>query len=300
MKRFFIAFLLFSSPAAAQTDTLRIKADSLFIRASNPQFQQRDLVDPSKQTLRHMPEAIPYLVEKLSLRDARERRALIDILGKMPDALLPVCSAAAGPDRDIVKTACEILAMLRDTVKEGPAATPYLLKARLHPEMQARGYATIALGKWGGEGAREALLESLADSVNFVRVQAASALGYLQDAAAIPNLIGALEDEYYGVRFAAVHALVKFKNASLPRLYKALESEKLMTRRLAAEALGKLKAPDAVAALFPLLKNADWADRLTAIEALAQLGTPAAKKLLVSHREKEPLVKTRMEELLKK
>lgn len=300
MKKLFTLLLLFPGQAAAQTDTLRLKVDSLFIRASNPQFQSRDLVAPSQKALREMPEAIPYLVEKLSLRDARERRAVIDILGKMPDALMPVCSAAAGPDKDVVKTACEVLSMLRDTVKEGNVATPFLLKARLHPEMQARGYAVIALGKWGGGGASEALLETLVDSVNFVRVQSAAALGYLMDTSTIPNLINALADEYYGVRFVAANSLTKFKNISLPYLYKALQSDNPMVRRLTAEALGKLKPPEAVTALFPLLKSADWADRLAAIEALAQMDTPGARKLLSSHAEKEPLVKARMEELLKK
>jgi HEAT repeat protein len=300
MSRFLVSLLLLSGPAFAQTDALRARVDSLFIRASSGLLKYRDLEEPSKKALREMPAAIPYLVEKMTIRDARERRELINILGKMPEALLPVCSAATDTNKDIVKTACEILVMLRDTVKQGQAATPYLLKARLHPEMQARGYAVIALGKWGGEGAREALQEALSDSVNFVRAQAAAALGYLNDTTAMPNLISALDDEYYGVRFVAANSLAKFKSASLPYLYRALESEKPMVRRLAAEALGRQKAPDAVTALFRLLKSADWADRLAAIEALAEVNSPEARKLLSSHVEEEPLVKARMEELLQK
>ncbi len=300
MIRFFFVLFLLYSPAFAQPDPLRSKVDSLFIRASNPQLEFRDLVAPSQKALRGMPEAIPYLVEKLTIRDARERRALIDILGKMPDAVIPVSLAAANPNKDIVKTACEILIMLRDTVKQGHAATQYLLKARRHSEMQARGYAVLALGKWGGEDVREALQEALADSVDFVRVQAVAALGYLKDTTAIPNLMSALEDEYYGVRFVAANSLAKFKNASLPCLYKALKSEKPMVRQLAAEAIGKIQTKPSLRYLRTLLKSPLWSDRLAAMEAIVQADSIAGPRVLSSHIEKEPLVKARMEELQKK
>ena len=301
MKRVALAIaLLFSSTAFAQTDTVRVKVDSLFIRASSGQLKYRDWVEPSKKALREMPAAIPCLVEKLSLRDARERRTLVDILGKMPAAVMPVCSAALSPNKDIVKTACEILALLRDTVKTGYAATPYLLEARKHPELQARGYAVLALGKWGGLGAREALQEALGDSVNLVRVQAAAALGYLKDTLTLPNLVRALEDPYYGVRFAAVNSLVKFDSLILPYLSKALKSEVPMVRQLSAEACGKTQAKPAVPYLSLLLKSPLWSDRLAALEALAQINSPSARRILSSHVETEALVKGRQEDLLKK
>jgi len=300
MIRFLLALFLLTSSALAQTDTLRVKVDSLFIRASSGLLKYRALEEPSKKALREMPTAIPYLVEKLAIQDARERRELINILGKMPDAIMPVCSAALSPNKDIVKTACEILSAIRDTIKDGHAATPYLLKARMHPELQARGYAVFALGKWGGGGAKEALQEALADSVNFVRVEAAAGLGYLKVTATLPNLIQAFADDYYGVRFAAANSLIKFNNISLPYLYKALESENPMVRQLAAETLGKMRAPEAVAPLSRLLKSQLWTDRLAAMEALAEIDTPTARQLLSSHSEEEPLLKTRLEELTKK
>lgn len=296
MKQLLVFLFLLPGVAFAQTDTLRAKVDSLFTRATTREQKFQNLVEPARKTLREMPAAIPYLVEKLNTHVPGERVALVFfLLGKMPEAVIAVSEATQNPNRDVVKNACEILGELKDR-----RATPHLLKVLNHPDILARGNAATAIGKCGGAGAKKGLLKALQDSVNFVRTQATAGLGYLQDTSAIQKLIPALKDEYYGVRFAAANSLAKFKNASLPYLYRALESEKPMVRQLAAEALGKLKAPDVVTALFRLLKSTDWPDRLAAIEALAQLDTPEAKKLLFSHVEKEPLVKARMEELLKK
>ncbi|MGH8003806.1 MAG: HEAT repeat domain-containing protein [Limisphaerales bacterium] len=296
MKRLvFVIALLLSKTAFAQTDTLRAKVDSLFVHASSGQLKYRDLVEPSKKALREMPAAIPYLVEKLTIRDAREKRTLIDILGKMPEAVMPVAEATQSSNRDVVKTACEILAELKDS-----RATPYLTKVLDHPDILARGNATVALGKCGRNGAKEGLLKVLEDSVNFVRTQAAAGLGYLKDRTTLPNLITALRDEYYGVRFAAVNSLAKFDSIAVPYLLKSLHSEAPMVRQLSAEALGKIRSRRAVPRLSRLLKSNLWSDRLSAIEALAQIDTPAARRILSLHREKETLVETRQKELLKK
>lgn len=296
MKRLVFVFaLLFSNTAFAQTDTLRAKVDPLFIRASSGQLKYRDWVAPSKKALREMPAAIPYLVEKLFIRDARERRALIDILGKMPDAVMPVAEAAQSPNRDVVKTACEILAELKDS-----RATPYLVKVLNHPDILARGNAAVALGKCGGNEAKTGLLKALKDSVNFVRTQAAAGLGFLKDTSTLSNLISAFQDEYYGVRFAAINSLAKFDSIALPYLLKSLGSDAPMVRQLSAEALGKIRARRAVPHFSKLLKSKLWSDRLSAIEALAQIDTPSARRLLSSHIEKDALVKARQKELLKK
>ncbi len=290
-----LSTLLVSNIAFAQTDTLRAKVDSLFIRASSGQLRYRDLVEPSQKALRERPAAIPYLVEKLTIRDARERRTLIDILGKMPDAVMPVSEAIPNSNRDAVKTACEILAELKNS-----RATPYLVKVLDHPDILARGNAAVAIGKCGGKEAKEGLLKALMDTVNFVRTQAAAGLGFLKDVTTLPKLINALQDEYYGVRFAAVHSLAKFDSTAVPYLLKTLDADEPMVRQLAAEALGKIRSRVAVPRLSSLLKSKLWSDRLSALEALAQIDTPAARRMLSSHIEKNALVKARQEDLLKK
>lgn len=296
MKRFaFVIVLLSFETVFAQSDALRVKVDSLFLRASSGQLKFRELNEPSKKALREMPEAIPYLVEKLDIRDARERRTLIDILGKMPDAVMPAAEATTNANRDVVKTACEILGELKDS-----RATPYLVKVLDHPDILARGYAAVALGKCGGNEAKGGLLKALNDSVNFVRTQAAAGLGFLKDKTTLPNLIDALQDEYYGVRFAAVNSLTKFDSTAVPHLLKSLNSETPMVRQLSAEGLGKIRSRAAVPPLSRMLKSKLWSDRLTAIEALSQIDTPSARRVLSSHREKETLVEARQKELLKK
>jgi HEAT repeat protein len=291
----FVVSLFFCETVFAQIDTLRAKVDSLFVRASSGQLKFRDLNEPSKQALREMPAAVPYLMEKLDIRDARERRTLIDILGKMPDAVMPVAEATQRQNRDVVKTACEILGELKDS-----RATPYLVKVLDHPDILARGYAAMALGKCGGRGAKEGLLKALGDSVNFVRTQAAAGFGFLKDKTTLPNLIDALQDDYYGVRFAAVNSLAKFDSIAVPQLLKSLNAETPMVRQLSAEALGKIRSRAAVPRLSRMLKSKLWNDRLAAIEALAQIDTPSARRILSLHREIETLVEARQKELLKK
>ena len=296
MKRFVFAIVLLSFETVfAQIDTLRAKVDSLFVRASSGQLRYRELNEPSKKALREMPEAISYLVEKLTIRDARERRTLIDILGKMPDAVMPVTEATQSSNRDVVKAACEILGELKDS-----RATPYLMKVLNHPDILARGYAATGLGKCGGKEAKGGLLKALDDSVNFVRTQAAAGLGFLKDKTTLSKLIDALQDEYYGVRFAVVNSLAKFDSTAVPHLLKSLNSEAPMVRQLSAEALGKIRSRVAVPPLSRMLKSKLWSDRLTAIEALSQIDTPAARRILSLHREGELLVKARQEELLKR
>lgn len=297
MKRLvFCSIFLLANTAFGQTDSLRAKVDSLFTRASAGELKYRNLVGPAVKALRELPGALPYLVEKLNTRDARERLTLVDsILTKMPEAVLPVCEATKSADRIVVRNASEVLSKMPDR-----RASPYLVKVLDNPDIMARGYAAMGLGKGGGEGAKQGLLKALADSVNFVRTQAAAGLGYLGDATTLPDLIKALQDDYYGVRFAAVNSLVKLKNSSLPYLNKALDSDVPMVRQLSAEALGKLQAQSAVPRLSRLLKSQLSSDRLSAIEALAQIDSPAARRALSSHREKDALVKARQEDLLKK
>lgn len=297
MRPLLVFLFLLPSTVFAQTDTLRAKVDSLFIRASAGALKYRNLVvGPAVKTLREMPGAMPFLIEKLSTRDARERLTIVDsILTKMPEAVLPVCQATQSSDRVTVRNASEVLSKLPDS-----RAVPYLVKVLECPDILARGYAAIGLGKGGGAGAREGLLKALKDSVNFVRTEAAAGLGYLQDTTSLLELAKALGNNYYGVRFTAANSLTKFKNYSLPYLYKAIESETPMVRQLAAETLGKMRAPEAVAPLSRLLKSQLWTDRLAAMEALAEIATPTARQLLSSHGEEEPLLKTRLEELTKK
>ncbi len=297
MKRFaVISTFLFASTALAQTDTLRAKLDSLFLRATAPEQKYRHVVGPAVKILRESPVALPYLIEKMAARDARERRTLIDsLLIKMPQAIPSVIAATQSPNKDVARTAAEVLSKLPDE-----RATPNLVKLLAHPDIQARGYAAVALGKCGGIGSREGLLKALKDSIGFVRTQAAVGLGYLHDTSTLPDLIRALRDDYYGVRFSTVVSLVKFKNQSLPYLYQALQSESPMGRQLAAEALGKIQAKAAAPHLSRLLKSPLWSDRLAAIEALAQINSPSAQRLLSSHIEKDVLVKARQKDLLKK
>ncbi len=138
-------------------------------------------------------------------------------------SLLVACGGAAG--RDSSADMARILE-LEDRRTLGDGA----LTAYLDPDMPLalRVRAVLALGRIGSPVARPALLaRSLVDHAEELRRMAAFSLGEMDDPAAVPFLVDALDDS------------------------------DVQTRALAVEALGKLKAAGAVHAMLPLLDDPD-------------------------------------------
>ena len=96
------------------------------------------------------------------------------------------------------------------------------------------------------------------------RRSAAEALGRLGSEAAIPPLVGALEDEWEWVRFDA------------------------------AVALGRIGGPQAAAGLVGALRDASWNVRLQARRALVAIGAPAVAPLARAAADPEPGLRWRV------
>jgi len=151
-------------------------------------------------------------------------RIRLAALALLTAGLLPACGRTV-PGADLSPDLARILEMEdRRTLGDGALA------AYLDPDMPLplRVRAALALGRIGSPVAKPVLLSrSVADHSPELRRMAVFALGEMDDPAAVPLLVEALDD------------------TDAP------------TRTFAAEALGKLKAAQAVDALIPLLTDRD-------------------------------------------
>lgn len=140
----------------------------------------------------------------------------------------------------------------------GSAAVRPLIDALQNPRHPARPMIAATLGQLGDKRAVEPLIAALKDTDKAVRYQAALALAKLKDRRAIRPLLHALFDEMPPV-------------GTDP-----LTGEPLIVRAAAAQALGELRATEAVPALKVLLKDEERPVRLAALQALVRIGTTDA------------------------
>lgn len=190
----------------------------------------------------------------------------------------------------------------------GQAGVPYLLEEVDTADREQREHVIAALGNLKVREALPAIGRVLEDRRLGRRYIAAWALGEIGDAAGVPMLLAALDDEDAEVRRYATRSLIKlnreavepliaFLPAAPPRAAaaavralgaigdrRALEALLAQTagagRSEAFLALGKLKDPRAEAALVAGLSDADWQLRMNAAMALGPLGGPAAAAAL--------------------
>jgi tetratricopeptide (TPR) repeat protein len=124
-----------------------------------------------------------------------------------------------------------------------------------HQESAMREAATFTLGRSGDKRAVPALLKALGERPERVREQVLACLGLAQidDGRVGPALIGALKDatKVDAVRAACAYAIGARKvNAAVPALLGALEDNRGETQRLAAWALGQLGEQKALGPLI--------------------------------------------------
>lgn len=189
-------------------------------------------------------------------------------------------------------------------VELGAAAVPYLLERVEDQDRIRREHVIAALGSLGTREAVTPIGRVLRQTGLERRYVAAWALGEIGDAAAIPVLIAALDDEDAEVRKYATRSLIKLDRAALVPLSDFLRSATprgaagairalgdigdpsvvpvLLSQSGGANrpevflALGKLKDPRAEAALIAGLGDRDWRVRMNAALALGPVGSSAA------------------------
>jgi HEAT repeat protein len=117
---------------------------------------------------------------------------------------------------------------------------------------------------------------------DYVRQDAAAALGEIGDASAVPALIETLKDQHDNVRRTAAEALEKIGDAfAVPALIEALTDEESSVRLNATKALRKIEDGSAVHALIEVLNDRDEGVRANAAAALGEIGDSSAVPALI-------------------
>jgi len=294
------------SQNSTQSDSLKQLVDSLFIISSSGFIKFADLEGPARKQLIEMKEkAVPYLIPKLSNRDARDINTLIELFKGIGEvATSQLIQALQTDDIWQIRISCRCLAEIKDK-----RAVPDLIKILNHSDYQIRNYATTALGNAKDTTAFNSVVEILKDSIEVPRKAAAYALGELNDKRGIPYLISALSDKHFSVRMVAMESLVKIGKGAIPALIQLLDdwsdsvtTEKPNSYYLAIEALGKIKEPQVLPILLDLLKSPDWMTKGVAVEALGNYNNPKIAVTLTNLKKSEthPFVKDKIGKVLEK
>jgi HEAT repeat protein len=130
-----------------------------------------------------------------------------------------------------------------------------------------------------------ALVAALRDGDPNVRVEAAEALGQLNDPRAIKPLIRRFSDSDLTVRQAATQALEKLGEPAVGPLVAALVKCDGAVQRQAAHVLADRADPRTVRPFIRALNTGDGIVQWEAIRALKQIGTPQALAALKRHEE---------------
>ncbi|MBV9925490.1 MAG: HEAT repeat domain-containing protein [Acidobacteria bacterium] len=220
-------------------------------------------------------QEIKVLTARLSSVDAEERREAVTRLGALRRPEASRAAAAALGDAAAIVRATAARAVL--SLPPGEAATLVVPLLRDRDEFVRR-EAAYALGVTRSAAGVPALAAALeTDKQASVRGAAAVALGQIGDAAAAPALAGALSRRLRATGF-------------FNRLRRRKVEEDEFVRRSAAVSLGLIGSRDAVAVLVETLSDerAPQDVRREAARALGLIGDPAAApalRNLLTHRD---------------
>ena len=201
----------------------------------------------------------------------REEAALALTTLKDARAVEPLVNSLRDGDHTVRQAAVQALMAI------GSPAVPTLGRCLNEGPLSVQEEAAKILAVIGDTRVAEPLVGALASSDWIVRMHAAKALGRLHHPAALPKLLPLLQDSVKAVREEATATLVSFGDQAVPMLLQALADRAWLVRLHAVEALGRLRARDAVVPLVRiLLHDRDAAVRADAAEALGEIGDPAA------------------------
>jgi len=301
---------LMRPPEPEPRDSLERLVDRLFNITTSGLVKYNSLVKPAMDSLTALSgKAVPRLLEKLNTKNPLERNRLDELFAGIGASSTPYLIRYL--DRNDLRGLRSALYQLG---KNGSAeAFAPVLKYAKNPDWRVRSSAIDALGrlkvrKEDEPLRRNAILEALRDPVENVRRVAAYTLGEARDSAAVPALIAALEDDYYGTRHNAQTALVKIGEPARKGLLERAEirgqkSEvgKTIGRALAVQAWSELKDGGPNPAVR-FINDEDWMVRLAAVAGLDSMLTSqelvALKKQAAA--EMNPLVIQKIKEALSK
>ena len=243
--------------------------------------------------------AIPELIKALSGPDSRVRSEAARALGAIGPA-----AAAAIPElvRVSSRTPANSASLWSQTalVQIGKAAVPALAEALRNPDQEVRLASIQTLGRFGtkGEEAVLPLLGALKDDEPRIREAAVQALGEIgsEKTSVTTALIGTLNDPEDDVAGAAGEGLVKVGYPAVPALLALSREDDLIGHRMAVSiltvmAMAQHSLPNGTQvdtgrnirkALCTSLGDKDERTRLSASEALQQVGEPAVPELIAA------------------
>jgi HEAT repeat protein len=291
-------------------DSIERRVDRLFNLSTSGLIKYNALVKPAMDSLILLGgKAVPRLLEKLNTKNPLERNRLDELFAGIGSPATPhLIRYLERNDLRGLRSALYQLGKNGSKEAFGP-----VMKYARHEDWRVRGSAIDALGRLKVRREdeslrRNAILEALRDSVENVRRVAAYTLGEARDSAAVPALIAALEDDYYGTRHNAQTALVKIGEPARKALMERVEirgqkSEvgKTIGRALAVQALSELKDGGPNPSVR-FIGDENWMVRLTAVAGLDSTLTPEVQAALKKQaaKEKNPLVAQEIAQALKK
>jgi HEAT repeat protein len=255
--------------------------DSLFIRASTGEIKYLHLNKGARDTLVEMGGgAVPYLIDQLETKSARERHTLIAIFKeiKAPAVKPMIKYIESDPDRGPSRLAVHIMGKIGE---EAGDAVPMLIKLAQHRLWRMRLASCEAMGEIGDPRGIDPLILALEDSVFLVRKGAAFGLGKMAETViamaperqkqSLEALIRTLGDDSYVVRYPAAQALEKIGKPAIPHLINTLKEKDPLVRSMVCEVLGKIQDKKSLKPLKKMLKDDDWGVRVAARDAILSI-----------------------------
>ena len=222
------------------------------------------------------PDSVSGLIEALEDTDRAVREAATAALMAIGEAAVSDLGMCLnGPNLSVQEAVAKVLSVIADE----RVATP-LQSALLSTDWAVRMYATKALAKLKWVDATETLVLLLQDTVKAVRDEAVLALEAIGEPAVAP-LLNTLHHKEWMIRLRAAEALGKLgaPQAVGPLVDRLLQDPDTAVRQDAAKALGEIGHVGAVDALLAVLDVPTL--QAPAIEALGKIGDPKASKSLV-------------------
>jgi HEAT repeat protein len=253
-------------PSIWAAQTLQQKLDSLFVIASSGEIKYQSLVGPAVDSIAAVgAEAVPFLVDKLTTKSARERVAITSILTKIGSPAVPYLVRSLSLDDDLIVQ--RVAGELGD-IKDSSAAEP-LMKVSDHKTWQVREQAVGSLGKIGAHAAGNVVAKALLDTIGQVRKSAAVAAGQLVLTDNIPQLVHMLGDDFYGARMCAFHSLSGMDTTRvLQTVIDSIDSPNHFVGDLGCQLLGGIGTEEALDALLTQINSRNPNRRAHAAMAL--------------------------------
>jgi HEAT repeat protein len=191
-------------------------------------------------------------------------------------AVLPLIRLLRDTDRAVREAATGAL------VKIGTQSVAELILALNDSQATVQECVAGILAQVGDERAVEPFV-ALLDHKNWIlRMHASCGLGRIGHPRAVEPLIPLLQDTVKAVRNEAAQALGTLGKTAFPQLLEALSHREWLVRLHAVEAMGKIRAREAVAPLLTVLfHDADMIVKVEAARSLGQIGDPHAVSHLV-------------------